>query len=428
MPDQIITCPHCHKEIPLSEAISHQFREKLQKELEDQSKKKEQQLSQREQTLSLKEKELENLKKAQNKQIEEKVKLEKEKIEREAKQKAKESINLELKDLREGMKEKEKKLQESQKAELELRKDRRKLEESKKAFELEMARKLDTERKKIETDTMKKALEDHRLKDMEKEKQVNDMRIQIEELKRKAEQGSQQTQGEVLELELEEILKANFPLDQIEPVPKGIRGADILQRVHNQSGQYSGTIIWESKRTKAWSNGWIEKLKDDQREVKAEIAVLMSTTLPKEIKNFASLNGIWITDYSSIIGLATALRTSLIQVANTKIAVVGKSGKMEVLYNYLSGPEFKQKIEAMVETFVSMKKDLDQEKRAITKNWSKREKQIERVVNNISGMYGEMEGIIGASLPQIKSLELKSLSEGDNLDQSVDEDNSEGSN
>ena len=150
--------------------------------------------------------------------------------------------------------------------------------------------------------------------------------------------------------------------------------------------------------------------------------------MPKEIKNFASLNGIWITDHSSIIGLATALRTSLIQVANTKIAVVGKSGKMEVLYNYLSGPEFKQKIEAMVETFVSMKKDLDQEKRAITKNWSKREKQIERVVNNISGMYGEMEGIIGASLPQIKSLELKSLSEGDNLDQSVDEDNSEGSN
>ncbi len=426
MSEQVITCPYCNKEIPLSEAIFHEMREKLQKEFEDQSKKKEQQLSKMEQSLLLKEKELENSKKSLNEQVAEKVKLEKEKIEREAKQKAKESVNVELKDLSEEIEEKEKQLQESQKAELELRKDRRRLEEGKKNFELEMTRKLDEERKKIQDEILMKASEDHRLKDREKEKQINDMRTQIEELKRKAEQGSQQTQGEVLELELEDILKSNFPLDQIEPVPKGIRGADILQKVHSQSGHYSGTIIWELKRTKAWSNGWIEKLKDDQREVKAEIAVLMSTTLPKEIKNFALLKGVWITNHASIIGLATALRLSLIQVANTKMAVVGKNEKMEVLYNYLSGPEFRQKIEAMVETFVSMKKDLDQEKRAMTKNWSKREKQIERVVHNISGMYGDMEGIIGASLPQIKSLELKSLTGGDNLDQNGDDDKMEG--
>lgn len=388
MPDQVITCPHCHKEIPLTEAISHQMREKLQKEFEGQSKK----------------------------------------IEKEAKQRAKEAVTLELKDLREEILEKEKKLQESQKAELELRKDRRKLEEDKKTFELEMTRKIDEERKNIQDEALKKASEGHRLKDLEKEKKISDLTTQIQDLKRTVEQGSQQTQGEVLELELEEILKSNFPLDQIEPVPKGIRGADILQKVHNQSGHYSGTIIWESKRTKAWSNGWIEKLKDDQREVKAEIAVLMTTTLPKEVKNFASLNGIWITDHASIVGLATALRLSLTQVANTKMAAVGKNEKMEVLYNYLSGPEFRQKIEAMVETFVSMKKDLDQEKRAMTKNWSKREKQIERVVNNISGMYGDMEGIIGASLPQIKSLELKSLAEGDDLDQPGNNDKTEGEN
>ncbi|MEE9165130.1 MAG: DUF2130 domain-containing protein [Nitrospinota bacterium] len=386
MPEQVITCPYCNKEIPLTEAISHQIREKLQKEFEGQAKK----------------------------------------IEKDAKQKAKEAVNLELKDLREEIQEKEKKLHESQKAELELRKERRELEESKKAFELEMTRKLDEGRKKIQDEVLKKASENHRLKDMEKEKQINDMRTQIEELKRKAEQGSQQTQGEVLELELENILKSNFPLDRVEPVPKGIRGADILQKVHSQSGHYSGTIIWELKRTKAWNNGWIEKLKDDQREVKAEIAVLMTTTLPKEIKNFARLKGVWITDHASMIGLATALRLSLIQVASAKIAAVGKNEKMEVLYNYLSGTEFKQKIEAIVGTFSSMKQDLDQEKRAMTRIWSKREKQIERVVHNISGMYGDMQGIIGASLPQIKSLELKKLSEGDNLEQTGDDDKMEG--
>jgi len=187
-----------------------------------------------------------------------------------------------------------------------------------------VARRLDEGRKEIQGETLKKASEDYRLKDLENKKKISDLTKQIEDLKRTAEQGSQQTQGEVLELELEEILKANFPLDQIEPVPKGIRGADILQKVHNQSGHCSGTIIWESKRSKAWSNGWIGKLKDDQREVKAEIAVLMSTTLPKEVKNFASLNGIWITDNASIASLATALRLSLTQVANTKMAAVGK--------------------------------------------------------------------------------------------------------
>lgn len=421
MPDQVITCPHCQREIPLTEAISHQIKEKLRKEFEDQSKKKEEKLAQKEQSLSIKEKELENSKKSLDEQVNKKVKLERDKIEKEAKQKAKEALSVELKDLQEEIKEKGKKLEEAQKAELELRKERRRLEESKKAFELEMTRKLDEEREKIKEESSKKIMEEQRLKNLEKEKQINDMRKQIEELKRKAEQGSQQMQGEVLELELEEILKSNFPIDHIEPVPKGIKGADILQKVHNESGQYCGTIIWESKRTKAWSDSWIEKLKDDQREIKAEIAVLMTKALPKEVNNFSYVTGVWITNYSSIIGLAIALRINLIQVANTKMAATGKNEKMEVLYSYLSGSEFRHKVEAMVETFISMKSDLDQEKRSMTRIWSKREKQIERVINNISGMYGDMQGIIGASLPQIKSLELKTLTAGEDTDEKNEE-------
>ena len=404
MADQVIICPHCHREIPLSEAISHQIREQLRKEFNSEVKKKEQELVQKEQALSEKEKTLEE-------DFNKKIKIEKAKLEGEAKKKAEQMIAVELNDLKAQVTEKEQKLLEAQKAELEFRKQRRELEERQRILELEMTRKLDDEREKIREETLSIFTEEHRLKDLEKDKKINDMLKQIEDLKRKAEQGSQQTQGEVLELELEEMLKASFPLDNLEPVGKGKRGADILQRVHNQSGQYCGTIIWESKRTKGWSDGWIDKLKEDQREAKAEIAVLVTTALPKEVNNFTQINGIWVTNFRLAICLAGPLRMTLIQVANAKLSEVGKYEKMEVLYGYLSGPEFRQKVEAIVEAFASMKKDLDHEKRTMIKNWSKREKQIERVVYNISGMFGAMQGIMGASLPEIKSLEMKALIE-----------------
>ena len=413
MAEQFITCPHCKKEIPLTEAISHQIREQLQKNFEAEKQKAKKELEEKARALSAKEKELDAARKSVDEQIAERIKTERSRIEAEAAKKARDDTELKIKDLNDQIGEKDKKLQESQKAELELRRQRRELEESKKAFELEMERKLDEEREKVRENAVRTVSEEHRLKDLEKEKQISDLRGKIEDLKRRAEQGSQQMQGEVLEIELEDILKANFPSDMIEPVPKGIRGADILQKVHNQTGQYCGTIIWESKRTKAWSDSWIGKLKDDQWEVRADVAVILSTALPKDVNTFAYHDGIWITDYSSLIGLVTALRINLIQVAMTKLAAVGKQEKMEVLYTYLSGSEFRQRVEAIVEAFVSMKDDLDKEKRSMMKTWSKREKQIERVINNTAGMYGDMQGIIGASLPEIKSLEMETASSDD---------------
>ena len=404
MADQVIICPHCHREIPLSEAISHQIREQLRKEFNSEVKKKEEELAEKEQALSQKVEALEE-------DYAKKLKSEKARLEQEAKKKAEQSVAIELEDLKAQVTEKEGKLQEAKTKELQLRKERRDLEEKRQTLELEMTRRLDEEREKIKDETLSIFTEEHRLKDLEKDKKISDMLKQIEDLKRKAEQGSQQLQGEVLELELEEMLKTNFPLDNLEPVGKGKRGADILQRVHNQSGQYCGTIIWESKRTKGWNDGWIEKLKEDQREAKAEIAVLVTTALPKEVNNFTQINGIWVTNFPLAICLAGPLRITLIQVANAKLSEVGKYEKMEVLYGYLSGPEFRQKVEAIVEAFASMKKDLDHEKRTTIKNWSKREKQIERVIYNISGMFGSMQGIMGASLPEIKSLEMKALTE-----------------
>ena len=200
-----------------------------------------------------------------------------------------------------------------------------------------MARKIDAERAKIQENTTRQLQEEHRLKDAEKDKKLQDAIRVNEELRRKLQQGSQQTQGEVLELELEELIRTNFPLDQIEPVPKGVGGADIIQKVMSKSGNLCGTIVWESKHTKAWSDGWLQKLKDDQRAVKADIAVLISEVLPKDCKHFGQYEGIWISNSQCAVSLAVALRAQLVEVAMTKLAAVGKNEKMETLYQYLSG-------------------------------------------------------------------------------------------
>ena len=232
------------------------------------------------------------------------------------------------------------------------------------------------------------------------------MKKKIEELQQKANLTSQQLQGEVLELELEEFLKKEFPLDEILPVAKGVRGADVLQKVKDQMGREVGTIIWESKRTKNWTEEWVSKLKDDMRASGADVAILVSSVLPAGIKYFGPKDGIFVTSFDCILGVSAQIRLALVKENQIKGSVVGKNEKMEVLWNYLSSNQFSQKIEAIVEAFSAMREDLEREKRAFTQIWSKREKQIERVINNTVGFHGELQGLMGASLPQIKSAEL----------------------
>jgi hypothetical protein len=170
----------------------------------------------------------------------------------------------------------------------------------------------------------------------------------------------------------------------------------------------AGTILWETKRTKNWSDSWIQKLKDDQRAAKADVAVLVSIVMPKGVNHIGNIDGVWIADFETFAGLATVLRTSIIQVAQTKITASGRGQKMELVYDYLSGQEFRHRVEAIVEPFVAMREDLDAERRSMEKVWSKREKQIQRVVKNMSGMYGDLQGIVGANLPELKILQLPS--------------------
>lgn len=326
-----------------------------------------------------------------------------------AAEKIKSETDKETKFLKEELESKNKKLNLMQEAELELRKEKNRLDEEKKSFELDKQRQIDIERAKIKEETAKAIGEENRLKDAENSKRIQDAQKQIEDLKRRLEQGSQQMQGEVLEIELEETLSREFPIDQITPVPKGINGADIIQRVHDQSGRFCGSIAWESKRTKAWSDGWIQKLKDDQRAIKADLAIIISSVLPEGIVNFGFKDGVYIATPETALNLGKIIRLNLIRLSGLKSLEEGKSEKKEVIYNYLCGSEFRNRVEAIVEASVAAKTMLDREKRAYTKIWAEREKQIERIESNMIGMYGDMQGIAGQSLPEIKSLELPTI-------------------
>jgi hypothetical protein len=323
-----------------------------------------------------------------------------------AKQEAEQRASLELKDLRLQNEEKEKRLREAEKNELDLRQRQREIEQREKNLQLELQRQVDEERKLVWTEAAGKFAEEHRLKDAEKDQKIAEMLRQVEDLKRKAEQGSQQAQGEVLEVELENLLRATFRTDDILPVPKGVRGADVVQRVKTPLGNFCGVILWESKRTKNWSDGWIQKLKEDQREVKANVAAIVSTAMPEGIKHVGNLDGVWICDFAAVEGLALALRSGMVEVARSRASAAAKGEKSEHVYTYLVGQEFRQRVEGIVESYATMKEDLDAERRAMEKLWARREQQIQRGVKSIAGMYGDLEGIIGNALQPVAKLEL----------------------
>ncbi|XOB40795.1 MAG: DUF2130 domain-containing protein [Candidatus Nealsonbacteria bacterium] len=427
MNDQQITCPKCQHKFPLSETFSRQIKESLKNELAAENKKKENELNEKLRIFKVKQKEEnENIEKEKKKlreksesidrKVEKKLKEQRKNIlesaKKEAEKKIKKETDLQLKDLQTQNEEKDKELELARKNELDLRKKTREIEKREKNFELEMQRKMDKEREKLINQIKKDEQEESRRKMLEKDKQINQMRKTIEELKRKSEQGSTQIQGDAQEEDLKSILKNKFPIDAVEDVPTGIKGADIIQTVNTNSGENSGIILWESKNTKKWSNDWIKKLKEDQGIVRADVCILASRVLPEGIKNFDFINGVWVCNYHFALSLASVLRLHLLEVGKVKRSLIGKDEKMEVLYKYLTGSQFKNRIENIVIAFTEMKGGLDSEKRAIQRIWSKREKEIEKVIENTSGMYGDLQGIVGRSaLSKVKILELPEAQE-----------------
>ena len=406
MPDNI-TCPKCGAEIPLTDAVTHSLRDEFTREFASKQRVLEEKMAALDKQFALKQRQLAEQKAAMDAEINQRVETERRKLTDAALTQARAGLAVEMDDLKTQLAERAKKLGEAQRNELELRKAQRALEERAANIDLELARKLDAERGKVHDEARRKTLEEQQFVLADKEKLISAMKEQIEALQQKAQQGSQQMQGEVMEVQLEEVLRAAFPLDEIEPVPTGVRGADLLQRVRNPLGETCATIIWESKRTKNWAGGWTGKLKDDQRAQGAELAVIVSQALPEGMAHFGPYEGVWACGFAYVVPLASALRNGLLQVAAARRAESGKGEKMEVLYQFITSPQFKSQVEGVLEAFMEMKSDLDSERRAMERLWKKREAQLNRVLNGTSGQYGALQGIVGsAALPEIKALEL----------------------
>jgi len=344
-------------------------------------------------------------------QVAEKVQIQRGAIAAEEARKAKLSLGNELDqkarevlELQTVLKERDVKLNEAQKAQAEMLRTQRELDDAKRELELTVEKRVQESLAQAEERARQRIEGDTRLKMAEKDKVIADAQRQIDEMKRKMEQGSQQLQGEVQELELEGLLRAKFPRDTIEPVPKGEFGGDAVHRVFGGVGQECGTILWESKRTKNWSDAWLVKLRDDQRAAKADLCVLVTQVLPKDIEHFAPVDGVWVVSPRYAIGLALALRQTLIEVSCARQTSEGQQSKMEMVYQYLVGPGFRHRIEAIVEKFTELQEDLEKERRWTTKMWAKREEQIRCVVEATAGMYGDLQGIAGKSLREIEGL------------------------
>lgn len=314
---------------------------------------------------------------------------------------------LELKLAKEQLDRQREKLQAAQAAELELRRQSEELESRARNIELELARKLDEKRGEWEAQLRHLLADEQALKLREKEKQIDDLRRIIDDLKRKSQQGSQELQGEVLELDIQAALEARFPLDVIQPVPRGKSGADLIQEVRDAMLKPCGRIIWEVKNTKTWQPTWLAKLKDDQRSSGANLSVLVSVALPEEARTgFARIGEVWVVSVAAWSALAVALREQLIQVAFARSAATNTHDKMEALYHYLAGDDFRHKVAAIVDAFTSMRQQLERERRAMERIWKEREKQLGRIITSTAGMYGELRGTIGQAMQPIAALEL----------------------
>lgn len=408
-----VECPKCHHRIPLTEAISAPILEQQRIQFEEETRRLRSAAAAAQ--AALREELTRELRAEQERRIEE------------ARRRQAEAQSVELADLRAQVAEKAARLEESRKTELELLRRQREWEERSAQIELENARKLEAERARLREEVVAQAAEQARLQSAAREqetalrlaerdekiatmqRQAEAMERQMSELRRKAEQGSQQAQGEALETQLEGLLRSRFPFDEIEAVKKGVYGADVVQRVRGPHGRLCGAILWESKNTKKWEGKWIGKLRDDQRAIGAEACVLVSVTLPEDVTTLANVDGAWVASPACAAGLAEVLRAGLIEVETARQAARGQQGKSEALYEYFAGPQFRQRVQGIVEAFSAMQADLQAERRAFERAWSRREKQIERAMVSASGLHGDVSGIVGAEMPALESLDIESL-------------------
>ncbi len=371
-----IKCPNCGTEFELNESLKNEVEKELRGKMMDWQKKKEEEFEKQKTALI-----------------------------NDTLRKATDDTVVKIKALEEESRIKTQQLQTLQKKELDLLRDKNALEEKQKNMEVEIEKRFLEKRKEIEEGAIKKEQELFDLKTKEYKLQMEQQQKLIEELKRKSEQGSMQLQGESQELLLEEILQSYFPFDIIEEVGKGVEGADCIQVIRNNSGTVCGKIIYESKRTKAWSNGWIDKLKADMRNSGSDVAILVTQVFPKDMEKFGEKDGVWICTFNEVSSVAQLLRNGIIKIYEAQKSQENKGDKMQLLYNYLTGIEFRGQMESIVEGFMAMKQSIMKERIQMEKLWKEREKQLEKVLLSTSGLYGSVKGIAGAGVSNIPLLD-----------------------
>jgi hypothetical protein len=404
-----IKCPECGASIDVSEVLTHNIEEELQKKYEKESNKKEMEFKAKYNEIAAMRVEIEKqqaeIKIKVQSEVDSALKLEKKKIEAETRKKyEKENAEL-LADKDKELEEKSAQLKDLKKTKAEnerLKRDQAALRED---LELEFETKMNDSLRLEKVKIKQQAEDEQTLKIKEKEKIIGDLMDQLDEAKRKAEQGSMQLQGEIQELEIEAMLREKFPYDTVTEVKKGQKGADCLHTVRSAQGADCGKIYYESKRTKEYQNGWIQKLKDDNLEVKADVLVIVTQAMPDGESKYFYKDGVWVCSYSEIRWFSFVLRHGLIQLSAVAITQHNKDSKMEMLYNYLTGKEFKGQLEAIIEGFSAIQSGYHDEKKKMLKIWGEREKQLEKIISNTITFYGSLKGIAGASIPDIPMLE-----------------------
>jgi len=405
----IIICPTCQTPLDVEEAIKENLEKSFTADFLKKKSELEQEFTAKEEAFRQKEKALADEKERQDRIISDKLKKAEEAQRIKIEGEIAERTEVELESLRKENQERKDALKNMQKREVDLLKEKQHLDEEREALDLQVQRTLAEERKSIEEKARAKEKEANFLKTQENEHLITDLKQQLETMQRKMEQGSMQVQGEVMEMELEKLLGQTFPYDELTEVGKGINGADILHKVRNLQMADCGMIVFESKRTKAFSQGWIDKLKADTRLHKAQIPVLVTEALPKDMKQFGLKDGVWICTFYEVVALVTVLRQNLLSLHDQKVAGENRGEKQQLLYDYLTSHEFAHHIEFILSGYKAMQDTLDKERKALAKNWNVRQKQIDMMTQNTIEIYGSVKGIAGSSVQDIKSLEFDQL-------------------
>jgi hypothetical protein len=414
-----IVCPKCCHQIPLTESIAAPLLEAERKVFQQKLAAREVEFCRKADDLRRQQDDLSKARESVEEEVRQRLTTERAQVAATEAKKAREQVAGDLAAVRQQLAENEQllkvreaKLAEAQQAQAEALRKQREFEEKTRELEITIETRVHASQSELVAKARQAAADELKAQVSQKDTQIESLGRTVEELKRKLEQGSQQTQGEAFELELEGLLRGKFPLDLIEPVAKGETGGDIVHTVNGQIGAAAGIILWELKNTKNWSDGWLPKLRDNKRAAKADIALIISTALPKGVETFDLIDGVYVAHPRCAVPVALTLRQGLLEIANARTAQAGQQSKAEQVYQYLTGPRFKQRIEAIVERFKDMREDIDKERRFMLKAWAKREAQTNAMIEGTVGMVGDLHGIMGQAMPEIAAIDEPQMIEG----------------